>query len=101
MGLTELACRSRQEASKLLERTGVARRTTWQPHPVLSFHRFREVGPGRFFDGALSTETPRLLAERLPGARDEAIAAGQALCQRRCGLVGHPARSFCGPVRRP
>ena len=98
MGITELACRSRQEASKLLERTGVARRMNGQPYRVLSLGRLQEVAPGCFFEGAVSAETPILLAEHMPDTRDHIIAAAEAISQRWFDLLGYRGLFFGDPI---
>src|SRR5437867_5789875 len=98
MGITELACRSRQEASKLLERTGVARRMNGQPYRVLSLGRLQEVAPGCFFEGAVSAETPILLAEHMPDTRDHIIAAAEAISQRWFDLLGYHGLFFGDPI---
>ena len=89
MGLPELACRGRQAALKRLDRIATVRR----PVPLSSrlleelrepgldgaaetlLARLRATCSDRFFAGVVSTETPRLITERMPAARDGAIAA--------------------------
>src|SRR5439155_975425 len=51
-----------------------------------------------FFEGAVSEQTPTLFAEHLPGARNQAIAAAEAICQRRFDLLGYRGLFFGDPV---
>lgn len=125
MEIHELACRGRQETSKWLERLGVARSTTGRPYAIfrkiapgrildgldarvregdlsgaarMLFDRFREVGPGRFFEGAVSEQTLALLVDQTPWACDQARAAAEAICQKRFDLLGYRGLFFGDPV---
>ena len=50
-GTDELICRGRQEASKLLERTGMVAPIALGPDHRLSLARFRAITPRHFFEG--------------------------------------------------
>jgi hypothetical protein len=100
MGLSELACRSRQAASKHLERVaGVGSRN----HHVdtagdILLDRFRRTALNRFFDGAAGAETPKLLRDEMPAACDEVIASAEAVSQGVFDLLGYRGLSFGDPV---
>ncbi len=97
-GTDELICRGRQEASKLLERTGMVAPIALGPDHRLSLARFRAITPRHFFEGAVSDRTPRLAIDRMPDARDEAVAIAEAACRGRFDLLGYEALSFGDPV---
>ncbi len=98
VGLEELVCRGRQQASRWLERTGAIRRDGAEARHALDLERFRRVGPGRFFAGAVGEHTPRLLLDRIPAARDEVIGVADAVCRGRFDLLGYSTLSFGEPV---
>jgi hypothetical protein len=98
MGVTEMACRGRQEVSKWLERTGWARRAGRQSRSILGLDRFREEAPGRFFAGATDIGTPIMLAVRMPEARNQIITTAEAVCKGRFDLLGYRGLSFGDPV---
>jgi hypothetical protein len=100
MGITELAYRGRQEASKWLERMGMSGRRNGALSGTgnMLHDYFRYAGSSRFFEGAVSAQTPALLAEHLPGTRNQAIAAAEAICQGRFDLLGYRSLSFGDPV---
>ena len=99
MGIPELTCRSRQEASKWLERIGVAARAASPPEGAETLlAEFRHGGQARFFEGATYAETPRLIAEHVPAYRDETVAVADAVCQRRFDLLGYRGLTFGDPV---
>src|SRR2546430_5995310 len=101
MGIPELACRGRQEASKWLERIGVAGRAASPPEDAATLlEQFRCAGPARFFEGATHVETPRLITQNVPAYRDETMAVADALCQRHFDLLGHRWLTFGDPVDR-
>src|SRR2546422_11604866 len=60
--------------------------------------RLRATRSDRFFAGAVTTETPRLITERMPAARDGAIAAAEAVSQGRFDLLGYRGLFFGDPV---
>ena len=97
-GADELICRGRQEAAKLLERTGVVTRAGLGPDHGMTLERFRALTPRHFFDGAVSDRTPRLLIDRMPGAVDEIVKVAEAACQGRFDLLGYEGLSFGDPV---
>ena len=98
MSADELIGRSRQAAAKLLERSGVLARPRLGPDHRLSLQRFRAVTPRRFFDGAASERTLRLVLDRMPAARDEAVAIADAACVGRFDLLGYKDLSFGDPI---
>src|SRR3989449_11423348 len=99
MGIPELACRGRQEASKWLERIGVAGRAASPPEDAATLlEQFRCAGPARFFEGATHVETPRLITQNVPADRDQTVAVADALCQRHFDLLGHRGLTFGDPV---
>src|SRR6059036_808664 len=99
MGIPELACRGRQEASKWLERIGVAGRAASPPGEATTvFAEFRQGGQARFFEGATNAETPRLITQNVPAYRDETVAVADAVCQRHFDLLGHRGLTFGDPV---
>lgn len=124
MGIRELVCRSRQEASKWLGRVFMAGRTaSWPPTIVgkmapgpalapiharvragdpdgaarLLLDQFQVTSPSRFFEGATSEETPALFAEHMAGASDQTITAADAICQKRFNLLGYRGLFFGDP----
>src|SRR5438876_557113 len=99
MGIPELACRGRQEASKWLERIGVAGRAASPPGEAATLlEQFRRAGPARFFEGTTHAETPRLITQNVPAYRDETVAVADAVCQRHFDLLGHRGLTFGDPV---
>src|SRR5207245_1993123 len=60
--------------------------------------RFRALTPRHFFEGAVSDRTPRLAIDRMPDARDEAVAIAEAACRGRFDLLGYEALSFGDPI---
>lgn len=58
----------------------------------------RETGSGRFFEGAMSDETPKLLAEQMPEICNEVMATAEAVCQRRFDLLGYRGLFFGNPI---
>ena len=59
---------------------------------------FWTAASGRFFEGVVSEQTPALFAEHLPGTRNQAIAAAEAVCQMRFDLLGYRGLFFGDPV---
>lgn len=125
MGFVGLASRSRQEATKWLERVGMVGRQNGRLRTVfikmlqtpaldainpllrkgdldevgnMLLYRFRKTGPTRFFEGVTSEQMPSLFADRLPGAREQAIAAADAICGKRFDLLGYQGLYFGDPV---
>jgi len=99
MGIPELACRGRQEASKWLERIGVIGRAASPPKGAATLlAEFRHGGLARFFEGATNAETQHLIAEHVPAYRDETVAVADEVCQRRFDLLGYRGLTFGDPV---
>jgi len=97
-GVGELICRARQEASKLVERTGVVGRAGLGPAHGVTLERFRAVTPRHFFAGAVSDRTPSLVIDRMPEALDEIVKVAEAACRGRFDLLGYEGLSFGDPV---
>ena len=125
MGPMELACRSRQELYKWLERTSIAGHKV-APHnslfieagsdPVLALvHKrlqqqdfagvalwsrdwFCETVAPRFFEGAVCAETPGYIGEYFRETLDPIVAAAEEAGRGRFSLLGYPALSFGDPV---
>jgi Heparinase II/III-like protein/Heparinase II/III N-terminus len=96
-GPNELICRGRQEAAKLLERTGMVARASLGDHR-LSLERFRAFSARHFFDGAVNERTPGLLTSSMPVARDEIMAIADDACRGRFDLLGYEGLSFGDPI---
>jgi hypothetical protein len=96
MGVAEIACRGRQEAFKWLERTGVGVRG--RGLAASAGHDLTAFDPGKFFAGAVSAETPGLVAARMPDVRDRAVALADAARRGRFHLLGYPTLSFGEPI---
>jgi heparinase II/III-like protein len=125
MNMTEFAWRSRQEASKWLERTGVIGRMNGAPHalagklaPVSALavvdslirkrnlaeagsrllDRFRETAPDRFFTGITREWPLSFVSDRLDSIRSDATAVAEAACRGRFDLLGYRGLSFGDPT---
>ena len=98
MSLDELLGRSRQEVSKVLDRTGLLTRDGLTPCDAIDVESFRAVGSRRFFAGAVSQRTPQLLDVRLPAVRNEVVSAADAVCRGRFDLLGYRGLLFGEPV---
>jgi uncharacterized heparinase superfamily protein len=98
MGLAELVFRGRQEASKWLDRTAAIGPRGTRAEGELDLARFREVAPGRFFEGAADARVPGLLAARAPSARDEILVSAGDVCGGRFDLLGYSRLVFGNPV---
>jgi hypothetical protein len=96
IGLDEICVRGRQEASKWLERTGAITPTRGGP-PAFDVERARALGPRRFFEGAVSEATPRVI-DRMAAVRDEIVRTADAACRGRFDLLGYSRLSFGDPV---
>src|SRR3989454_4983690 len=98
IGIDELVCRGRQEAAKWLERTGTITQNGAGLHHALDVERVRVFGARRFFEGAVSERTPRLLIDRMPAARDEVLSVADAVCSGSFDLLGYSRLHFGEPV---
>jgi hypothetical protein len=101
MSLAEVACRGRQEVSKRLELVSRSREDPARLASPLAprlLEEFKDSIPRRFFEGAVSADTPALLAALMPEDRAEALArADQGVCGR-FDLLGYRGLSFGRPV---
>jgi len=111
MGASELACRTRQEASKRLDRLIPKRHALRRPEAILRIditdvgeggrsllELFRDSLPRRFFEGATSEGLPSLFAGRLPAARDAVLASAEAICDGSFDLLGYRGLRFGDPL---
>jgi hypothetical protein len=102
MPLTEIAGRTRQEASKLWDRmatNGAWREPVWNAEDCdRQLERFREGAPCRFFAGATDERTPALLAQRAPAAMREIVAGAERALAGGFDLLGYRDLSFGDPV---
>lgn len=100
MGIAEFVCRGRQEASKRFERLGLMPLATpdLDRDAAAFLARFRQVGPSRFFEGAVREAAPNVIERQMPQALDEAMAAAEAVCQQRFDLLGYRGLFFGNPV---
>jgi hypothetical protein len=97
MPIGEVADRSRQEASKWLERRGLARAEPMPSAPP-RLEVFQELAPLRFFAGASDERVPALFAELEPTARERVVAAAEDVCLGRFDLLGYKALWFGDPI---
>lgn len=125
MGISELACRGRQEAWKWLERMGVAGRTNGRVDTIFAnltptsslddincrvreghlsdasrmlLDYFRGIGPRRFFEGAMNVKTLTLLKAQMPGTCERASATAVSICQKHFDLLGYRELFYGDPV---
>jgi hypothetical protein len=109
MSLTEIAYRSRQEASKALERLAPVRpivdAKAWlESHaPSLandgaSLQVIRDRAPRRFFAGVSEPHTADALAARFPVARRQTLRSADAVLEGRFDLLGYEGLSFGDPI---
>jgi hypothetical protein len=102
MGLPELACRSRQETFKWVERLqagtdghDVLSRTTGNSE---SFSRFLHNSEGRFFEGAFDRRVTAALAIVAPDHCRDLLAAADKTCSGRFDLLGYSNLEFGDPI---
>ncbi|HYV84805.1 MAG TPA: alginate lyase family protein [Patescibacteria group bacterium] len=106
MSASEIAERGRQETRKLLDRwggpssarPGAVAAGAARPGEDRLLAEFRETAGRSFFAGAVDARTPGLLSERMPAARDRAIADADALCAGRFALLGYRDLRFGDPI---
>ena len=93
----EIAFRGRVEACKWLDRWAPPAASVGERHaqaPEDPFDHFVGASRTRFFDGAMSDETPRLLRERAPEAVARVRAIADAACEGRFDLLGYRGLDF-------
>lgn len=93
----ELADRMRQEQLKVLERLHLVGGAELGPH-TLTLERFRAAAPARFFAGAVHPGTAQWIAEHLPDAREQVLAAAARSLEGRFDLLGYRGLSFGDPI---
>src|SRR6185295_8884258 len=122
MGVGEVAGRSRQEASKWLERKSMGRTPPSGSAELFAdlalpsvlarrecfsdlasaqqgvVDHFQAQAPARFFPGPGDAATPALFARLAPETRDRVIAAAEGVRLRRFDLLGYRGLSFGDPV---
>ncbi|PYQ55309.1 MAG: hypothetical protein DMF78_02495 [Acidobacteria bacterium] len=102
MELSEILGRTRQQASKWLDRTvadGSKRRTVWTASDGrVRREGFRESVRDRFFAGTGDESTPALLADRMPAAMREIVAGADRARAGRFDLLGYRGLSFGDPI---
>jgi hypothetical protein len=115
MGVGEVADRSRQQASKWLDRTAtrlplsvmarggsIRRETEPPPGPELeaqrSLDRFLQAGPDRFFAGATDVVASDLVSKIAPGAWQTTLASAESIGRGRFDLLGYEGLSFGDPI---
>jgi len=102
MGVDELASRSRQEASKLLERMRLANgpgrsgALSTKRGPI-STRPVRRRAAALFADAAPQS-TAALLRERFREEADRTVKAAESICEGRFDLLGHRGLFFGDPV---
>ena len=99
--LGELAGRSAQEARKWLEAHWSLPRREAHPEEIdeaLRGFLGETAQPGRFFEGALDEQTPRLLDARRPDARWKAMATIWGCRRGRFDLLGYRGLDFGAPI---
>ncbi len=106
MGLAEVADRSRQKASRWVDRVapgfgirrrrqgGLAMRALRPKDATAVFELFRDAAPRRFFRGAETGEAAEILREQLPAACRDLLAVANGVCTRRFDLLGYEGLSF-------
>src|SRR6266508_4854172 len=95
MRVPELLCRSRQAASKRLERFGLVGHHEHEGQEQASSSTSMER---RFFEGAWHRETPRLLDGWVPEARKALLASADAALDGRLDFLGYQDLRFGDPV---
>src|SRR5712692_10814799 len=99
--LGELAGRSAQEARKWLEAHWSLPRREAHPEEIdeaLRGFLGDAAQQGRFFEGALDEQTPRLLDARRPDARWKAMATIWGCRRGRFDLLGYRGLDFGAPI---
>lgn len=123
MSLTEIACRSRQEASKWLERVGANGNGRGEPQEILKklltpeafpklpsagsdfaaaarllWQRFQDTAASRFFEGATDGDAATLLRDEMPQAASRIVGAAERIFAGRFDLLGYPDLFFGDPI---
>lgn len=98
MGLQELVCRSRQEASKRLERFGLLGHAETAAEIWKGPSGASAVDAWRFFEGAGHGEMAALLDRHAPGARARLLRSADAALEGRLDLLGHEGLRFGDPI---
>jgi hypothetical protein len=120
MGIGEVADRSRQEASKWLERKGMSGLPSPRPVDLVSelggpelrerangqpasaaarlLGHFQATAPSRFFAGSADALTPSLFAKFAPEARDRTVVRAESVGLGCFDLLGYQGLHFGDPV---
>ena len=105
MGLSELACRSRQEAFKWVDRVrcaadinGVRHRTPLKAsHRDQGLHRFVRNAQKVFFEGPFDGRVPAALSIGAAHHCKQIVAAADKICRGRFDLLGYADLDFGDP----
>ena len=98
MGLPEIAGRSRQEASRWLDRTGMTRFASEDAHLFFDVDRVRAHWTDRFFGPEAADESPVPAGARLGTAWKDVLAQADRLCEGHFDLLGYRGLSFGHPI---
>ena len=106
MGITELAGRSLQEASKCLERMGVDGKRKSRLRAILReprragtlLNHFQKAAPVHFLEGVESGQVLAIAAKQMPDFQDGVIAAAETVRQKRFDLLGYRGLYFGDPI---
>jgi hypothetical protein len=106
MGIAEIADRSRQKATRLVDRVvpglgvggrrlhGLALGGAQAAEGGAALELFRDAAPRRFFPGVETGESTEILGNELPAVAREVIAVANAVCTRRFDLLGYEGLFF-------
>ncbi len=98
MSVAELTLRSRQSASKWLDRlAGLSGAIESKTALEISLENFRVAVADRFFEGAVDGESPDLFARHMPEKVQRVRKAADAACRGRFDLLGYQGLSFGDP----
>jgi len=106
MRISELAGRSLQEASKRLERMGVAGKRKSRLHAILKKPRsagtllndFQKTAPVHFFEGIEGEQFLAIAAKQMPDFQDSVIAVAETVRHKRFDLLGYRGLYFGDPI---
>lgn len=101
MSFMEIAGRGRHEATKWLERVGIAGRPRWDDAARFGASMARgsaRAATAPFFEGAACAATPGLLAKRAPASCERTILQAEEIVRGRFELLGHRDLFFGDPI---
>jgi hypothetical protein len=106
MGLAEITDRSRQQASRWVDRLapaiggrnraggGLAARALRSRDGAAAFELFRNAAPRRFFAGIETGDAAEILRDELPAACRDIVAVANGVCTRSFDLLGYKGLTF-------